>query len=88
MTAYILARDLNDARSWCRHNGVKPADGVYCGQSWNFPSRLLAETDIIVRTALHKQHPAAPEIERALQRVLDGNGLIETVHGRLVRQVA
>lgn len=86
MTTYILAKDLEDARQWTHFNGVPRDESVYLGQSWNIPRRIFAETDRIVRTAMHQAHPAAAELERWLQRALDHCGLTETCHGGLVRQ--
>jgi hypothetical protein len=86
VTYYILAANLNDATQWCHFNGVSRAESVYVGQSWYLPTRVFAETDRIVRTARHQEHPALPELERALADVLAASKLTETVHGSLVRR--
>lgn len=83
---FVLAAHLEDARQWAKFNGHAPSEWRYVGQSWNFPRLLVSEQDRIVRTARAAEHPAAPELERWLEHLLDAAGLTETVTGRLVRQ--
>lgn len=85
---YLLAASLDDARSWCFVNGVERRDAQYVGQTWELPGRLFTERDRIVRTDLSASHPAAPELERHVEWLLERNGLTETIHGSLVRRNA
>jgi len=82
---YVLARHIDDARSYAFQNGVERRSMVYVGQSWNLP-RTLHETDRIVRTAHCEGHPAHAELERMLAHTVLTSGLTETRDGRLVRR--
>lgn len=64
MTFYILAKDIEDARQWCQHNGVSRQDGVYCGQSWNFPRRFLSETDVLVALPARPEHVGLQRLQQ------------------------
>lgn len=83
---FVLAANLEDARQWAKFNGCARSEWLYVGQSWHFPRLFVSEQDRIVRTARAAEHPAAPELERWLEHLLDAAGLTETVTGRLVRQ--
>jgi hypothetical protein len=83
---YVLARDLTDALQWANFNGHAKAEVTYVGQSWHLRGTIVAETDRIVRTARAAEHPAAPELERAVEHCLRYNRVTETKDGLLVRQ--
>ena len=82
---YVMARDLDDAKQWCRFNGVTLRDGLYVDRPSVLIGRTMTPRDRIVRTARFHEHAFWPEIDMAMAEVLIASRVTETAQGRLVR---